>query len=510
METKEFKKAIKGKNGYTSTICIQKHLPSSKMIFIVLSNNNSIFCQDNHPVIINSFNKSKKIAASDIKHTDKIWFDNNIVYNHESIIPIKEEEILGLTHYLKECLEGKETNLNKYSIFKGDKITNFRFEPNFINYSIEWLKTFIDELLSKIMNYNIIFKSKSPILIQQLKFICDRIDYYSEISYTTSSGNFFCINICNNLPSRNKHISGLCEVARIYRDIEWNDYVYDVKTETGNFMLSCTETSNSFHTGGSVILSRVKILDLIMETLSEDNRMFVENIFSQEFDDLILKTGICKIRIDKTIFTDKYKIVENNAGYMLPLGYCTVILDNDVEIPLNIEQPTIIIKHPGNKIQNIDETVIVTFTEGQKIMTVKPIAMEPEKIAGALDTLLGGKSPWTTPESFYLKAYKTLGHFDNWDSVHLEVIMSNILRNRKEPQIPARLKEPYDAISVSVKSLPSLVSWPLGLSFENVGKSLSLGLISDRSVPSEIEKVLFGEPLSDLSKQQIKDLRKKK
>ena len=75
--------------------------------------------------------------------------------------------------------------------------------------------------------------------------------------------------------------------------------------------------------------------------------------------------------------------------------------------------------------------------------------------------------------------------------------------------IAARLKDPYDPETHSIKSLPSIVSWSLGIAYENIGKSLSYGLINeDTKNLSQIEKVLFGEPLSDLSIEKLKEKKK--
>ena len=128
-----------------------------------------------------------------------------------------------------------------------------------------------------------------------------------------------------------------------------------------------------------------------------------------------------------------------------------------------------------------DEHILLTFLKGFKLFNVEPISIEPAKIAQTLDEFVGGKSPWTTPESLYMKFYFLLSDTGGWDSTHLETILSNILRAKKDPQLPARLKEPYDPVMYSIKALPGVMSWPLGLSFENFGQGISRGLISDRA-----------------------------
>ena len=117
-------------------------------------------------------------------------------------------------------------------------------------------------------------------------------------------------------------------------------------------------------------------------------------------------------------------------------------------------------------------------------------------MARYLDTLVGGQYPRSDVVSIYNKFYKALAPVGGWDSVHLEVIISNILRARKDPQKPARLIEPFDPEMHSIKTLPNLISYPLGLAFENFSKGVQYGMISQRAPESQIEKVMFGIPLT--------------
>ena len=86
----------------------------------------------------------------------------------------------------------------------------------------------------------------------------------------------------------------------------------------------------------------------------------------------------------------------------------------------------------------------------------------------------------------------------DWDSTHLEVIISNVLRAKNNPQKPARLVEPFDPEMYSIKTLPNIISYPLGIAFENFNKGIQYGMITERAPESAIEKVISGEPLTKL------------
>ena len=49
---------------------------------------------------------------------------------------------------------------------------------------------------------------------------------------------------------------------------------------------------------------------------------------------------------------------------------------------------------------------------------------------------------------------------------------------------------------LSEKSLPGVISWPLGLAFEDFSKAINKGLTSDRGPTSPVERLLYGETLT--------------
>lgn len=287
-----------------------------------------------------------------------------------------------------------------------------------------------------------------------------------------------------------------------------NEYVYDLTTESGMLTINGMRNSN---TGGAADLSRVNILEELISNIESKYESSLKSMLQQKENDLITLVNNTSIIIDRSIYIDKNQLKINPTEIILPLAYFTLNI-GDMSVSVTSEKPAIIY-YNSTDYEEKDNKIIIKYKNGDKIAKFEPLQLKSNEIAKYIDTLVGGGSPWTTPESLFMKFYNTLQHFSDWDSVHMEVVISTILRNKDNPQIPARLKEPYNPSTHSVKNLPSLISWPLGLGFENFGKSITYGMISDRADPSEIEKVLLGEPLSDLSveliKKEIKARRKK-
>ena len=182
-------------------------------------------------------------------------------------------------------------------------------------------------------------------------------------------------------------------------------------------------------------------------------------------------------------------------------------MNENFEFLFSLDQPVTLFTKNGDLTED-KKTIMINFSGEIPIMEAEIFSMEPAKVARMLDVYSGGKTPWITPEHIYNKFYKVISPFGDFDSVHLEVIVSNILRWKKDPRIPARVKRPYEPATFSAKDLPLLMSWTLGLVFENFNKSVSYGILSDRGKESDIEKVFFGIPLSMSEEEYLKKISK--
>jgi hypothetical protein len=299
----------------------------------------------------------------------------------------------------------------------------------------------------------------------------------------------------------------LCKIHSVYNipNISENEYVYDLTTESGTLFVNGMYTHN---TGGAVEFKKIDILKELGLNIDSSEETHLKRLFNQVDNDFFCNNALTKIVINKTLFQDEYAIKKEGNIYKLPLGYFVlttgeIVLDATIEQPIELSIPT--------DYSETATTIELVYGQGDKILHIKSFSIAPEKIAQHLDSLVGGKSPWTTPESLLLKFHNDLAGFNFYDMTHLEVIVASVLRNKLDPMIPARLKEPYNPETYSIKALPGVISWSLGMAYENISKALSTGLISDDAKNlSQIEKVLYGEPLSDLSHELLAAKRKKR
>ena len=257
----------------------------------------------------------------------------------------------------------------------------------------------------------------------------------------------------------------------------------------------------SRHTGGAVDITKPDIKKFLMENLPDRMESAVDKVCEQVDVDLVSKTRYTLIEIDKRLYQDPYKMSEEGDEIRLPVGYFNITFDN-FEITSTIEQDVYIYTKDAEREEDGD-FIRLTYTENSKLFRTEPVNLTPQQVAQRIDQYVGGKSPFTDPESLYTKFYKTYSTFGNWDSCHLETIIGHILRWKHNPKIPARVKYPYEFELHSIKKLPGLMSYPLGIAYENMNASIARGMVEDRAPESSIEKVLFGEPLSDIAIEQI-------
>lgn len=470
------------------------------------------------------YNKGRDLRGFTITQNDGDIKDNikELIYNSyknkDYIITENSKFIKVYDRYASQEL------LNNTGRYSWQKSLNY----DFINYSDEYLSNIVCGIIDgdgsfindEIRCYGSIELSSLE-LIQQLHLIFDKLNIKHNISVSSTKNNtrhqcyiikFYpssddynvfknSIKMKNqkfpNKTTRENYDSLITYCKEIQFDE--NEYVYDLTTETGTLTVNGMWTHN---TGGAVEFHKINIINELSTNVGDAETKHLERTLLQKENDLYCNTELVSIKVDKNLFQDKYKIKVERNRYHLALGYFTMDVGY-VSIPATIEQKVELIiptnyNDDGNKI-------VLMYGKGDHILHAEPATIAPEKVAAYLDELVAGKSPWTTPESLFLKFYNNLEHFSMWDTTHLEVIIGTILRNKKDPQKPARLVEPYDPETHSIKSLPSQISWAMGLAYENIARSISAGMISDDTKnPSSIEQVLFGEPLSDLSKEKLK------
>ena len=101
----------------------------------------------------------------------------------------------------------------------------------------------------------------------------------------------------------------------------------------------------------------------------------------------------------------------------------------------------------------------------------------------------GGAKYITQPESL-LEVISS--NFSDIDQVHIELIISNMFRDADDNTIPARLNNYRKPVVVGQRKQPFIDSWLSALSFENVGKAIQTGLITNKEAKLDpVEQIVL-------------------
>jgi hypothetical protein len=140
------------------------------------------------------------------------------------------------------------------------------------------------------------------------------------------------------------------------------------------------------------------------------------------------------------------------------------------------------------------EKIIIPYKNGEAILEVSLERQELKEQALYVQRLLAGREIFKDVDHLLMKLLKIYGPLSGMDLVHLEVLLSQCLRDRSNPAYAARLGRTWDPVMVNIKKNIFNTSFIQGLAFENVGLAIKTGLVSEE-VPDQsiIEKILTGE-----------------
>lgn len=142
------------------------------------------------------------------------------------------------------------------------------------------------------------------------------------------------------------------------------------------------------------------------------------------------------------------------------------------------------------------DSIILTYSRESNILEITTETEDISKQTNYVERLLGGKELFKDADHLFLKLYNIFGDISDMDLVHMEVLISNVLRDKAKPAQPARLGKVFDPVGMNLKNIVFAQSKFLSsLNFENINKSILTGIIN-KDEPEEssiMEKILLNE-----------------
>ena len=239
------------------------------------------------------------------------------------------------------------------------------------------------------------------------------------------------------------------------------------------------------HNAEKTTIVDVNFIDIIKNsTLKSDSLNLILEVHEKEIfakDDII-------IEIDKHEY-DERTLNEYGDHYTIP-GLLNVRVGNELPtyyfLPFNFEVNLM----KCTDISISGRHIILNYKKGELILAKDQYSkvINPAIITKILD----GITKYVKEPDILINML--IVELSNIDSVHLELIISNMFRDKTDNKKPARLGSYKNSVIIGCKQLPFIDSWLSALAFENINKSIKLGLVNnDDAKFNDIEKVLMCE-----------------
>jgi hypothetical protein len=150
------------------------------------------------------------------------------------------------------------------------------------------------------------------------------------------------------------------------------------------------------------------------------------------------------------------------------------------------------------------EEIILHYSSESNLLETTLETEDIKKQALYVERLLGGRELFKDVNHLLLKIYSIFKPYSNADLVHLEILLSNCLRDKNNLSLPARLSKVYNPILINIKEAIFRSGFLQALNFENINKAITNSLVLDEPDREQtiLEKLLLNEVIVDPKKKK--------
>lgn len=247
----------------------------------------------------------------------------------------------------------------------------------------------------------------------------------------------------------------------------------------------------TFHTGGAVSIEE---RDMLNDIINNDPLIKIDSnrlkSYIRQIDNKLVAEKPCKVTIDLA----DYKVKDNMQIQDTKVWLKSLVGQFEFEdiifkgiLDYNVELSKVEMKKEAN-------TLVLSYLKGDTILEAPMSTDELLNQVNYVGRLVGGREIYKDPSHLLMKVYKVYEKRSSMDLVHFEILVSQSLRDKSHPEIPARLGSKWDPVMANIKNNVFASGFLQGLAFENINKAIETGLISDQILErSVMEKILTGE-----------------
>lgn len=217
----------------------------------------------------------------------------------------------------------------------------------------------------------------------------------------------------------------------------------------------------------------------------------IQNFFKQ-IENSLYCLDTCKMIIVLETYTIGKNLVINEEENTIYLnGLISEVTFPEDSFSLILDYP-IILKY--SDITKTKESIKLIFNKDTEILEVPLQKQDLTEIVLYVERLISGKERFKDINHLFLKFYKIYSDISSIDLVHMEILISQVLRDKNNPVIPARVgPNPNNPVLMNIKKNVFNSGLLQGLAFENVNAAINTGLINETELPPSIlERLLTG------------------
>ena len=218
------------------------------------------------------------------------------------------------------------------------------------------------------------------------------------------------------------------------------------------------------------------------------------NRYIQQSDDKLIAAQPCKITIEMADYTLSNTLqIKEQDGIIWVKSLISKAEFSDIVFNIMLDYP---VELQTTNVEIVGkERIELTYLKDEVILSIPFTTVEIKEQVNYTKRLLGGKEMYKDPSHLIRKILKVYGgQVSDLDLVYFEVMASQVLRDKLDHTLPARLGKKWDPVMANIKTDVFDTSFIQGLEFENVGKAIDIGLTTSKeSDPSILERVVTGE-----------------
>jgi hypothetical protein len=251
----------------------------------------------------------------------------------------------------------------------------------------------------------------------------------------------------------------------------------------------------SFHTGGAKLVKRDLLKDISdNEPMIDYNKL---STYLKQVDNRLMTVKDCKVTIDLSDYDIDDSIEFKEDVIEVKSLICQVEFD-DIMFYIILDYRCILY---SDKMSKIEEKVELSYKAGSSILDIPTEVSEIREQVLYVERLIGGKEIYRDVEHLYRRLLNVYSPpVSDMDSVHLEVLLSQALRDKTNPSLPARLGKVWNPVMMNIRKDIFSSGFLQGLAFENVNQAIVTGLVSAGELPESIIEKLMTKSLVEVKK----------